>query len=130
MIFVPKKEARKIKKRLLEESQIRLKKQIDEAFKEWENTEKSNWNTKRLKQGETHAIRTEEKSKKNMQKTYRRKPNWTKKRNGRSLRRIQKIKKQHTITQPPNFSKKRTFKTQVKHMIFVPKKKQDESEEE
>ena len=42
MLFVPKKKARKIKKRLLEESQIRLKKQIDEAFKEWENTEKSN----------------------------------------------------------------------------------------
>ena len=38
MLFVPKKEARKIKKRLLEESQIRLKKQIDEAFKEWKKS--------------------------------------------------------------------------------------------
>ena len=95
MIFVPKKEARKIKKRLLEESQIRLKKQIDEAFKEWENTEKSNWNTKRLKQGETHAIRTKEKSKKNKKETSRRKPNKIKKTNGRIYQRMEKIKNQH-----------------------------------
>ncbi len=38
MIFVPKKKARKIKKRLLEESQIRLKKQMDESIKEWKKS--------------------------------------------------------------------------------------------
>ena len=38
MIFVPKKKARKIKKRLLEESQIRLKKQMDEYIKEWKKS--------------------------------------------------------------------------------------------
>ena len=41
MIFIPKKKARKIKKRLLEESQIRLKKQMDESIKEWKKSKTS-----------------------------------------------------------------------------------------
>ncbi len=39
MIFVPKKRAREVKRRLLEEGQIKLKKEIDEAFKEWEKSQ-------------------------------------------------------------------------------------------
>ncbi len=35
MIFVPKKRAREDKRRLIEEGQIKLKKEIDEAFEEW-----------------------------------------------------------------------------------------------
>ena len=41
MIFVPKKRAREVKRRLLEEGQIKLKKEIDEAFKEWEKSQPS-----------------------------------------------------------------------------------------
>ena len=39
MRFVPKKRAREVKRRLLEEGQIKLKKEIDEAFKEWEKSQ-------------------------------------------------------------------------------------------
>ena len=41
MLFVPKKKAREIKKRLLKESQIELKKEMDEAFEEWEKSQKT-----------------------------------------------------------------------------------------
>ena len=41
MLFVPKKKARRICRRLLEESQIRLKKQMDESIKEWKRSKTS-----------------------------------------------------------------------------------------
>ena len=38
MIFVPKKEARRIGRRIVEESQIRLKKKMDEAYEEYKKS--------------------------------------------------------------------------------------------
>ena len=41
MIFVPKKKARRICRKLIEESQIELKKEMDETFEEWKKTQTS-----------------------------------------------------------------------------------------
>ena len=41
MLFVPKKKARRIGRKIVEESQIELKKEMDEAFEEWEKSQKT-----------------------------------------------------------------------------------------
>lgn len=41
MLFVPKKKARRICRKLIEESQIELKKEMDEAFEEWKRSKTS-----------------------------------------------------------------------------------------
>ena len=38
MLFVPKKKARRICRRLIEESQIELKKEMDEAYEEYKKS--------------------------------------------------------------------------------------------
>lgn len=40
MIFLPKKRAREVKKRLVEEGQLRLKQRMDESYEEYKRSQK------------------------------------------------------------------------------------------